>query len=128
MINPECFEKEWLESLKKSFDRNVDVHLLERTIYAFELLCQLTKINNNFIFKGGTSLVLLLPTLKRLSIDIDVIGKFSEEELTSIVSDSVFTNLIRIKGQVMIKFRKNISNFITRLNWILLKSIFCLMY
>ncbi len=93
MINPACFEKEWLESLKKSFDRNVDVHLLERTIYAFELLCQLTKINNNFIFKGGTSLVVLLPTLKRLSIDIDVIGKFSEEELTSIVSDSVFHKL-----------------------------------
>jgi hypothetical protein len=93
MINPECFEKEWLESLKKSFDRNVDVYLLERTIYAFELLCQLTKINNNFIFKGGTSLVLLLPTLKRLSIDIDVIGEFSEDNLKSIIDNSIFTRL-----------------------------------
>lgn len=90
MINPECFEKEWLESLKKSFDRKVDVNLFERTIYAFELLCQLTKINNNFIFKGGTSLVLLLPTLKRLSIDIDVIGEFSEDNLKSIVDNSIF--------------------------------------
>lgn len=93
MINPECFEKDWLESLKKSFDRNVDVHLLERTIYAFELLCQLTKINSDFIFKGGTSLVLLLPTLKRLSIDIDVIGEFSEDNLKSIIDNSIFTRL-----------------------------------
>lgn len=93
MISPECFEKEWLESLKKSFDRNIDAFLLERSIYAFELLCHLTKINNNFIFKGGTSLVLLLPELKRLSIDIDVIGEFSEGELTSIVNNSVFHKL-----------------------------------
>ena len=93
MIDPECFEKEWLESLKKSFDRNVDIFLLERTVYAFELLCRLTKINNKFIFKGGTSLVLLLPELKRLSIDIDVIGEFSEESLKSIVDNSVFTKL-----------------------------------
>jgi len=90
MINPVCFEKEWLESLKKSFDRNVDVYLLERTIYAFELLCHLTKINNNFIFKGGTSLILLLPTLKRLSIDIDVVGEFSEVNLKSIIDNSIF--------------------------------------
>lgn len=93
MIDPKCFEKQWLESLKKSFDGTVDIFLLERTVYAFELLCQLTKISNNFIFKGGTSLVLLLPELKRLSIDIDVIGEFSEESLQSIIKNSVFAKL-----------------------------------
>jgi len=56
MIKSECFERQWLESLKNNFSHNVDISLLERTVYAFELLCQLTKINNDFIFKGGTSL------------------------------------------------------------------------
>ncbi|MBZ0201120.1 MAG: nucleotidyl transferase AbiEii/AbiGii toxin family protein [Ignavibacteriaceae bacterium] len=93
MIDPKCFEKQWLESCKNSFRHNIDISLLERTIYAFELLSRLANIKRDFIFKGGTSLILLLPGLKRLSIDIDVIGKFSEEELSSIVGNSVFHKL-----------------------------------
>lgn len=50
-----------------------DPGLIERTLYAFGLLEALRKVGMDFIFKGGTSLLLLLPHPKRLSTDIDII-------------------------------------------------------
>lgn len=50
-----------------------DPALIERTLYAFGLLEALCKVGMDFIFKGGTSLLLLLPHPKRLSTDIDII-------------------------------------------------------
>lgn len=38
-----------------------DPSLIERTLYAFGLLEALKKVGLSFIFKGGTSLMLLLP-------------------------------------------------------------------
>ena len=91
MIDPLCFENKWMTDIKSGFSPSLDIALLERMIYAFELLGQLTKVNKDFIFKGGTALVLLLPEVKRLSIDIDVIGNFTEEQFSKVISDSVFT-------------------------------------
>lgn len=49
-------------------------------IYAFQLLGKLIEKGINLIFKGGTSIILLLgEEFKRLSIDIDVI--FLEQNL-----------------------------------------------
>lgn len=50
-----------------------DPILIEKTLYAFGLLEALQKVGLDFIFKGGTSLLLLLPRLKRLSTDIDIV-------------------------------------------------------
>lgn len=50
-----------------------DPGLIERTLYAFGLLEALRKVGMDFIFKGGTSLLLLLPHLRRLSTDIDIV-------------------------------------------------------
>ena len=50
-----------------------DPGLIERALYAFGLLEALAKVGLNFIFKGGTSLLLLLPEPKRLSTDIDIV-------------------------------------------------------
>jgi predicted nucleotidyltransferase component of viral defense system len=93
MINPKCFEKNWLENFKSQKYPAIDLTLFERMLYAFELLGNLTKIKNDFIFKGGTSLILLLPQVKRLSIDIDIIGNFSLEELSGITDNSMFTKV-----------------------------------
>lgn len=93
MIDPVCFENKWMNDIKSGLNPSLDIALLERMIYAFELLGQLTKVNKDFIFKGGTSLVLLLPEVKRLSIDIDVIGSFTEEQFSKVISDSVFTSV-----------------------------------
>lgn len=50
-----------------------DPGLIERTLYAFGLLEALVKVGLDFTFKGGTSLLLLLPKPKRLSTDIDIV-------------------------------------------------------
>ena len=52
-----------------------DPGLIERTLYAFGLLEALAISGLDFTFKGGTSLLLLLPAPKRLSTDIDIIVK-----------------------------------------------------
>ncbi len=58
-------------NLKKN--RMVDSFILERSIYAFGLLEALCRVKLPFIFKGGTSLMLLLEQPRRLSTDIDII-------------------------------------------------------
>ena len=50
-----------------------DPILIERTLFAFGLLEALRKVGMDFIFKGGTSLLLLLPHPRRLSTDIDIV-------------------------------------------------------
>ena len=44
-----------------------DVGLIERTVFAFGLLEALVESGLKFIFKGGSSLLLLLPSPLRLS-------------------------------------------------------------
>lgn len=71
MITKDNFTKEHVLSLKKN--RMVDGFILERSIYAFGLLEALCRVKMPFIFKGGTSLMLLLDQPRRLSTDIDII-------------------------------------------------------
>lgn len=74
------FSKEWLDIVKKDFPA-VDPTILEKTIYALELVGSLVNEGLEFIFKGGTSLLLLLPEHKRLSIDADIIVNTSQPNL-----------------------------------------------
>lgn len=60
-----------------------DPAVLERTIHAFILLERLTLSHMDFLFKGGTALMLLLKKPQRVSVDIDIIctipkAKFEE--------------------------------------------------
>lgn len=50
-----------------------DPQLIERALYAMGLLEALAQTGLNFIFKGGSCLMLLLPRIMRLSTDIDII-------------------------------------------------------
>ncbi len=54
-------------------------------IYALHLLERLKSNGHDFVFKGGTSLVLLLDEGNRFSIDIDIISKTSQEDLEGIL-------------------------------------------
>lgn len=72
MIRDHCFTREWIFQKREHLKR-VDPTLLEKSIYAFELLGQLSGHGLNFVFKGGTSLLLLLKNFKRLSIDVDIL-------------------------------------------------------
>jgi len=92
MIDKDCLTKEWLENsiLKlRTQNNSIDIQLLEKTVNALYLLECLIKADIKFIFKGGTSLVLLLNKIKRFSIDIDII---IENELSNI--ENILLNLI----------------------------------
>lgn len=71
MIARNTFSKEHILRLQNEHGR--DPVLIERTLFAFGLLEALVKVGLTFTFKGGTSLMLLLPKPMRLSTDIDIV-------------------------------------------------------
>ena len=97
MISSECFEAEWIQRFKsQNAFRRINPPLLEKMVQALSLLEYLQISGLSFVFKGGTSLILLLKKLRRFSVDIDIIADHTREELEqafdSIVADSHFTN------------------------------------
>lgn len=75
MIKSENASKEWIEAITKS-TKAKDKILVEKVVRALMLLEGLAKSNLDFVFKGGTALMLLFRSSKRLSIDIDIIVPF----------------------------------------------------
>jgi len=71
MIATECFTEEW-QRRKRAELGGCDPVLLEKTIHAFALLDALAGRGLDFVFKGGTSLLLRLSRIRRLSIDVDI--------------------------------------------------------
>src|SRR4030043_2372998 len=83
MIAVKCFTVDWIYE-KRKIAGNVDPGLLEKTIYAFELLGELIYNKLDFVFKGGTSLLLLLQDFRRISIDLDILCDEKMESLQEI--------------------------------------------
>jgi hypothetical protein len=81
MIKKKCFKSNWI--INKHKEINADPILIEKAIYAFELLGSLIKNGITPIFKGGTGLILLIPGFKRLSIDIDIMSESDNESLNN---------------------------------------------
>jgi len=94
MILEKTYNKEWFESKSKELVKG-DAKLLEKAVMALTLLEQLVLNKVDFVFKGGTALVLLLKEPRRFSIDIDIIEKGKPKDFAStfdtIVKDSPFT-------------------------------------
>lgn len=72
MISKKNFDKEYIEQQIKKYQK-VDPAKMEMTIFAFGLLDELIRCGLPLIFKGGTSLLLLLDNPQRVSTDIDII-------------------------------------------------------
>ena len=85
MINVKSHQIEWISNLRSQLGRRIDPKLIEKVIYALTLLEQLHLNNLNFIFKGGTALLLATETPKRFSIDIDIITQESEDKIKEIL-------------------------------------------
>ena len=83
MISKETLTIEWIEKVSKA-NRNADKILVEKVIRALLLLEGLANTNLSFIFKGGTALMLLMNSAKRLSIDIDIIISKDPQNLDEI--------------------------------------------
>jgi hypothetical protein len=71
MIDIVSLSAEWLTAKRNKYGK--DPGIIESMIYALYLLEQLKLTGLDFIFKGGTSLVLLMEQPKRFSVDIDII-------------------------------------------------------
>jgi predicted nucleotidyltransferase component of viral defense system len=90
MIKDKCFTEDWLDSFKKQPEhRRIDKIILEKMIYALHLLEHLQINGLDFVFKGGTSLLLLLNEGNRFSIDIDIICKTERKDLEAILDKVV---------------------------------------
>src|SRR5262245_14455890 len=95
MIQSESYSKDWVMShrKRKGFER-IDPHLTEKMIHALGLVELLAASGLDFIFKGGTSLILLLDNPARFSIDIDIITlekrETVEECLTKVCTGKPF--------------------------------------
>jgi predicted nucleotidyltransferase component of viral defense system len=91
---------DWISGVAKKYPKS-DISLIEKTIRALVLLEGLRNSELDFIFKGGTALMLMQQeNPKRLSIDIDIIVSQIPENLNqtleAIVSPQGF---IRFEGQ-----------------------------
>jgi len=80
MIDKEKINLDWTEGVSTQ-NRKADKILVEKVIHALLLLEGLAVQNLNFVFKGGTALMLHLNTPKRLSIDIDILMPSKPEKL-----------------------------------------------
>ena len=79
MIDLISVTKEYIEQQSRQI-RIQDPAVLERTIHAFILLERLALSRMDFLFKGGTSLLLLLDRPQRVSVDIDIVCQVSRED------------------------------------------------
>ncbi|MCD4732166.1 MAG: nucleotidyl transferase AbiEii/AbiGii toxin family protein [Bacteroidales bacterium] len=94
MIDNKTLDIEWINEVSAK-NRKADKILVEKVIRALYLLEGLAKVNLDFVFKGGTALMLLMDSSKRLSIDIDIILYDEPEDLeklfNEIISQQSFT-------------------------------------
>lgn len=85
MIHTKSHTIEWITDVRNKLGKRIDPKLIEKVIYALTLLEQLQLHNLNFVFKGGTALLLATETPKRFSIDIDIITEESEDKIKEVI-------------------------------------------
>lgn len=97
MITAKNFTTEW--QTKIFTDTKPKNLTLERAMHALCLLELISNMKVDFVFKGGTSLMLLLEKLNRFSVDIDVL--MLEENLETFISK------IQIEDSVFIRYEED---------------------
>jgi len=91
MIDDKCFTLEWIESYRHNPEySNIQTAILEKMIHSLYLVDLLNRNGLDFVFKGGTSLILLMDEDNRFSIDVDIICTAERKEL-----ESVFENIVK---------------------------------
>lgn len=71
MLSREIYTQEYISELRERTGN--DPIMIERTLFAFGLLEAIKSVDMPFVFKGGTSLMLLLDKPERFSTDIDIV-------------------------------------------------------
>ena len=86
MIAAQCFTNEWQARQREALG-GCDPVLLEKTIRVCALLDALAARGLEFVFKGGTSLLLHLPQNHRPSIDADILCQGSAKKLDQLLTE-----------------------------------------
>lgn len=86
MISKDSLHIDWITKVSTA-NRKADKILIEKVIRALLLLEGLAKQKLDFVFKGGTALMLILDSSKRLSIDIDIIIEKEPTDLEKVLND-----------------------------------------
>lgn len=86
MINFESYNQAWIEKFKSNKNETINPPVLEKMIYALSFVEQLVRENLNFIFKGGTSLILHFDDFNRFSIDVDIITTETNTKIEQVIS------------------------------------------
>lgn len=92
MISRDSLHIDWITKVS-TVNRKADKILVEKVIRALMLLEGLVKQDLDFVFKGGTALMLILDSSKRLSIDIDIILEKEPKDF-----DVTFKALLKEQG------------------------------
>ncbi len=103
MISQEILNIDWLSTTSEKLER-ADKILLEKVCRAMLLLEGLTETDLDFIFKGGTAVMLLLEQPRRFSIDIDILVREAED------FESHFGTFINQKGFTRFELQKRMTD------------------
>lgn len=109
MIDKSTFTSEWIKDRSEYFKKGKNKgnsELIEKVISALYLLECLVSQEVNLIFKGGTSLVLLLEKIHRFSIDIDIILE-NNNGLVTAFDNIIQDNFIFTRYEEIIRKSKN---------------------
>lgn len=96
MISADSFTTDWITRKRKDKKYSkTNPPIVEKMIHALGLLEALVRQGLIFIFKGGTSLVILLDEPKRFSVDVDILAGHTRDELEAVlkavVAEALFT-------------------------------------
>lgn len=98
MVLEKCFTDEFITS---KAGNNIDKKkVYEKVVYAFYLLEKIANLNYDFVFKGGTSLMLLLNTFNRFSVDIDILMKPKDQ-------DAICNDIFILKDDIFIEVEED---------------------
>jgi len=100
MISKDSLHIDWITKVSIA-NRKADKILVEKVIRALLLLEGLAKQNLEFVFKGGTALMLILDSSKRLSIDIDIIVEKEPQDL-----EGIFESLLEDQGFIRFELQE----------------------
>lgn len=94
MIKSHCFNKSWIDGFRlKTEFVGLNPPVCEKMVFALHLVELLAGSQLNFVFKGGTSLVLLLKEARRFSVDVDIITDADQDEVENALDE------IKTKGR-----------------------------
>lgn len=83
ILTPKCYTRAWL--LEQAARTGTQDVVLEKCIHALTLVAALSEEGLELVFKGGTSLMLHLKPVRRLSIDVDIASLEPLERVTEVL-------------------------------------------